>query len=70
MLGSANLDNMSLLNNYEHEIAGTNEEFTAALEKNAVELIKMSRPLNPGKHATSFKERLLGVLVRPIHRFL
>ncbi|HEY4518631.1 MAG TPA: phosphatidylserine/phosphatidylglycerophosphate/cardiolipin synthase family protein [Candidatus Paceibacterota bacterium] len=70
MLGSANLDNMSLLNNYEHEIVGTNEGFVKALEKNVVELIKMSRPLNPSKDATLFKERLLGVLVRPLHRFL
>ncbi|HEY4483334.1 MAG TPA: phosphatidylserine/phosphatidylglycerophosphate/cardiolipin synthase family protein [Candidatus Paceibacterota bacterium] len=70
MLGSANLDNMSLLNNYEHEIVGQNDVLVEELTQNFEQLKSRARKLDLHTDGASLRDRLWGLLVRPLHRFL
>ena len=70
LLGSANMDNLSLLNNYEHAIVGTNPDFVGPLTANFLEFASIANPLTPKPKTTSFKDKLLGIISRSIHRFL
>ena len=67
MMGSANLDNLSLLSDYEHMLAGEKSDFLKPLLNNFENLSRMSIHLSP---QATLRERILGLLTRPIHRFL
>ena len=67
MIGSANLDNLSMLSNYEHVLVGKNTQVAQALNNNFQKLFNESSPI---KQEVGLLERILGLLTRPVHRFL
>ncbi|MEK7535805.1 MAG: phosphatidylserine/phosphatidylglycerophosphate/cardiolipin synthase family protein [Patescibacteria group bacterium] len=70
MLGSANLDNLSLLSDYEHVIAGTDSDLVSPLLENFNILSKEAKVFGESQMHPPIHDRLLGLLARPIHRFL
>jgi len=70
MMGSANLDNLSMLSNYEHVLAGSDHAFVNPIKDNFQELEKASAVFSKELMHPGLKDRLLGLLTRPIHRFL
>ena len=70
MLGSANLDNLSLLSDYEHVVSGTDQDLIGPLINNFNLLAKNSKPFGDKQMHPPIHDKLLGLLARPIHRFL
>lgn len=67
MMGSANLDNLSLLSDYEHVLVGVSKEFVLPLIEQYINLQQRASEL---PLAATRREKILGLLIRPIHRFL
>lgn len=67
MAGSANIDTLSLLHDYEHVFVGNNPGLVMPLVDNFQSLLQQSKPMPT---ESGFKKRVLGLLVRPIVRFL
>lgn len=70
-VGSANLDNLSLLLNYEGNIFSTNKEFVGQIRENFVEDISKSTELHHEEWARRpFVKKFLEFLTWPFHRLL
>lgn len=70
-VGSLNMDNASLLYNFEANIITTNKKFTEELTEHFINDIKKSREVNLQEwNGRFFTDKILGVLIRLIRKFL
>lgn len=70
-VGSANLDSLSLLLNYEANLVSTNHSFVAELKKHFMDDLERSRELSFATwKQRSWVRKLLEAITWPIHKFL